>query len=186
MNVELSTPPLSFPRAFCCNCGNANCVAEVQHTRVTRFFGIGGGETTFQLSIPICPACLKSTRRPPSTWLFRLLVFMACFAVLSGVLWYASGPAWPLWVTDHLWWISAGLSLALVVLFYRMRRPTPPQTSFYQPVRIRDANVQFAAGRGEAAWLKLAFTNAEYLAVFVAANREAIQSRRLAAVMARA
>jgi hypothetical protein len=186
MNVELATPQLDFPHAFCCNCGGTNSLSsEIQHTRVSRFFGIGGGETTFQLAVPICAVCLKTTRRRPSSWLFRLLVFAGTAAALYALLWYASGPGWPLWITDHKIYISAGLALVLVILFYRMRRPTPPQTSFYQPVRIRDADVQFSAGHGEAAYLKLAFTNAQYLNVFTAANREAIQARRITVVKAR-
>jgi hypothetical protein len=72
----------------------------------------------------------------------------------------------------------------LVVLFYRLRRPKPPQTSFYQPVRIKEASVQFGGEHGQVAFMKLAFTNHEYLNVFATANRDAINAKVLAAVKA--
>jgi len=40
--MEVQSPALVFPTGFCCNCGDTNCVAEAQDTRVTRYFGIGG------------------------------------------------------------------------------------------------------------------------------------------------
>ena len=58
-------------------------------------------------------------------------------------------------------------------VFYRLRRAKPPQTSFYQPVRIKQAKVQFGGvmgGPGHVAFLKLAFTNPDYLNVFMNAN----------------
>ena len=72
-------------------------------------------------------------------------------------------------------------------MFYRLRRAKPPQTSFYQPVRIKEANVQFAdimSGPGHVVFMKLAFTNPDYLNVFTHANREAIQAGHLAVVRA--
>ncbi len=72
-------------------------------------------------------------------------------------------------------------------MFYRLRRAQPPKTSFYQPVRIKVANVQFAgimSGPGQVAFMKLAFTNPDYLNVFAQANREAIQAGTIAVVRA--
>jgi len=86
MSMEIQSPVLVFPTGFCCNCGDTNCVSEVQDTRVTRYFGIGGTETTFQLPVPVCAACRKSTRRRPAGFFGRLLVFgmlvCTCFLAL--------------------------------------------------------------------------------------------------------
>ncbi len=183
--MQIEPPGLNFPATFCCNCGDIDCVAEIQDTRVTRYFGIGGVETTFNLAIPICAACRKTTRRRPSGWFARLLVWGVVTGVtFGGLLAWGNYTAFPLWMSEHLFAISAGLALALVILFYRFRRPSPPQTSFYQPVRIKQANVQFGEGYGRVAFMKLAFTNSDYLNVFTTANREGIDSRRIAAVKA--
>ncbi len=59
------------------------------------------------------------------------------------------------------------------------------KTSFYQPVRIKQAKraVRRSHGRpGHVAFLKLAFTNPDYLNVFMNANREAIKAKHIAVV----
>jgi hypothetical protein len=176
---------MNFPTTFCCNCGDTNCMTEIQDTRVTRYYGVGGVETTFQLPIPVCVACLKSTRRRPSGWFSRLLVWAITSCVVFGVL-IAVGEnvTLPEWGREHLFAISVVLALVLVVMFYRLRRPKPPQTSFYQPVRIRKASLNFSDGDGQVGYMKLAFTNHDYLNVFVTANRAAIDAKVLAAVKA--
>jgi hypothetical protein len=183
--VQLEAPELIFPATFCCNCGDTNCVNEIQDTRVTRYFGMAGTETTFQLAIPVCASCRKSTRRRPAGMFSRLLVWALTSCVLFGLLIIlGENLTLPVWASQHLFAIAAGASLVLVVLFYRLRRPRSPQTSYYQPVRIREANVQFGEGYGRVVFMKLAFTNHEYLNVFSTANREAIRAKRLAAVAA--
>jgi hypothetical protein len=77
------------------------------------------------------------------------------------------------------------LGVIATFVFYRMRRAKAPRTSFYQPVRIRQAKVQFGGvmgGPGHVAFLKLAFTNPDYLDSFVNANSDAIQARHVAVV----
>lgn len=179
------TTPLSFPAVFCCNCGDTNCAPEIQDTRITRFYGFGGDETVFQLPIPVCAACVRTTRRRPSGWFARLLVWVvAGIAMWLALVLLARSVALPVWVAEHLLLIAAGVSLVLVILFYRLRRPTPPQTSYYQPVRIRKVNLRFDDASGQVKFLKVAFTNHEYLNVFNTANRAAIEAKTLAAVKA--
>lgn len=176
---------LNFPSTFCCNCGDTDCRIELQDTRVTRYYGLGGVETTFQLPIPICTACFKSTRRRPQGWFSRLLVLavVVCLVFFGLIL---LGEKWvlPERAREHLFAISAGIALVLVVLFYRLRRPRSPQTSYYQPVRIKDASLQFNEGVGQVGYMKLAFTNPDYLNVFSSANRDAIKAKMLVAVKA--
>ena len=188
MTVEVQSPALIFPTTFCCNCGDTNCVNEVQDTRVTRYFGIGGTETTFQLPVPVCAACRKTTRRRPAGFFSRLLVFgvlvCVCVLVLIALGYYI---AWPLWVSDHLVLISVVLGIVFTIVVYRLRRAKPPQTSFDQPVRVKVANVQFAgimSGPGQVVFMKLAFTNSDYLNVFSQANLQAIQAGRVVVVRA--
>lgn len=185
--MDVEKPALTFPTTFCCNCGDKNCVNEVQETRVTRFFKIGRTDTTFQLDVPVCAACRRSTKRKPAGFFSRLGVWLLVTSVLFGTclaLW--STAALPLWIG----YFSAGsvvLGFVLTILFYRLRRPTPPQTSFYQPVRIREARLQFSglmAGAGQVGYMKLAFTNPDYLTVFVDANQEAIRAKHVSVVKA--
>lgn len=183
--MRAESPPLNFPATFCCNCGDTDCMTEIQDTRVTRHFGFGGIETTFQLAIPICANCRKSTRRRPAGWFSRLLAWVLTSCVVFGALLIlGENVSLPLWMIDHLFAVAALVGLLLVTLFYRLRRPRPPQTSYYQPVRIKRATLHFDDDAGRVAFMKLAFTNPDYLNVFTTANREAIQARTLAAVKA--
>lgn len=186
--MDVPTPALVFPATFCCNCGDTRCENEVQDTRITRFFGIGGSDTTFHLPIPVCANCRRSTRRRPAGFFGRLLVLVLLIALLFvSLLFLSSHVQVPLWINLHSFAISVTLGIILTIVFYRMRRATPPRTSFYQPVRIKNADVQITgpmSGGGHVVYMKLAFTNPEYLALFADANRDAIQSGRLAVVRA--
>ena len=186
--MQLDSPKLGFPTAFCCNCGDTNCVSEIQDTRVTRYLGIGGSETIFQLPVPVCAACRRSTRRRAPGLFARLLVLaLAVCAFFLALVMIASLASLPEWLGAHLFAISAGLAVVLLVCVFRLRRPKPPQTSFYQPVRIKDVSVQVTDvmnGYGHVAYMKLAFTNPDYHNVFVNANREAIAAGHVAAVKA--
>lgn len=186
--MQLDSPKLGFPAVFCCNCGDTNCIAEIQDTRVTRYFGIGGTETIFHLPVPVCAACRRSTRRRAPGFFARLLVFaLAVGAFFLACVMIASLVMLPEWLGTHLFAISAGLAVLLLVLVFRLRRPKPPQTSFYQPVRIKDVRVHVTDvmnGYGQVAFMKLAFTNPDYLNAFANANREAISAGHVAAVKA--
>jgi hypothetical protein len=184
--MQLDSPKLGFPTAFCCNCGDTNCVAEIQDTRVTRYFGIGGSETVFQLPVPVCAACRRSTRRRAPGLFARLLVLALAVGVFFlALVMIASFVMLPEWIGMHLFAISVFLAVLLMALILKLRRPKPPKTSFYQPVRIKEVSVQVTDvmhGYGHVAYMKLAFTNPDYLNVFVNANRDAIGAGNIAAV----
>jgi len=181
MTVEV--PQLGFPASFCCNCGATECTSEIQETRVTRFFGFGRTDTVFKLSLPVCAACRRTIRRRPAGFFSRLGVLVLIVAVLFGIcLAMGSSVALPLWI-GYMYAGSAVLGIVLTILFYRLRRPKPPQTSFYQPVRIKNVRLQFSglmAGEGHVGFMRLAFTNPDYLSAFADANQEAIKARRVA------
>ncbi|HEV7608836.1 MAG TPA: hypothetical protein VGO61_15950 [Steroidobacteraceae bacterium] len=186
--MQLDSPGLSFPMGFCCNCGDTNCMNEIQDTRVTRYFGLGGTETTFKLPVPVCADCRRSTRRRPQGFFSKvLMVALGTAVAFFALVLLGSTVELPLWIGDHLFVISFVLALALMIVIWRLRRPKPPQTSFYQPVRIKEANVQLTdlmSGAGHVAFMKLAFTNPDYLNIFVNANRDAINAGQIAVVKA--
>ncbi len=186
--MDADGSPLIFPTGFCCNCGALDCQSEIQDTRATRYFGIRRGETTFHLPVPVCARCRRSTRRPPPGFFARLLLFLACLVVaalllvlLNYSLFYSD------WLSRHVLVLAGALAVAAFVLLTRLRRPKPPQTSFYQPVRLKTATVAVSHVEGTASgvtFMKLAFTNADYFNAFRNANREALESGRIAVVKA--
>ena len=184
--MQLDSPKLGFPTAFCCNCGDTNCVPEIQDTRVTRYFGISGTETVFQLPVPVCAGCRRSTRRrAPGLFAQLLVLALVVGAFFLALVMFASIVMLPEWIGAHLFGISVGLAVVLMALLLRLRRPKSPQTSFYQPVRIKDVRVQVTDvmnGYGHVAYMKLGFTNPDYLNVFVNANRDALSAGNIAAV----
>ena len=186
--MDIQRPPLEFPNNFCCNCGDTNCASEPQDTRVTRFFRIGGTETRFQLALPICARCRRTTRREPVGIFGRLFLLAAAIGV-TFVLLVILGIWWqiPTWLGLHVFALSVIVGVIFTGVFYYLRRARPPRTSFYQPVRIRRADVHFAGvmhGPGQVVYMKIAFTNPEYLNLFRDANRDAISAGHLAAVRA--
>jgi hypothetical protein len=184
--MELGSQTLTFPTNFCCNCGDTNCANEIQDTRVSRYFRIGGTGTSFQLPVPVCARCVRSTRRRPRGFFFQLSLIAASIGVALLALWaLSSSYTLPVWIVDHRFALSVVLALLVNFGIWRLRRPKPPMTSFYQPVRVKRADVQLTdlmSGTGHVGYLKLGFTNPDYLNLFVNANQDAIKAGRLAAV----
>jgi hypothetical protein len=183
--MQVENPQLGFPSSFCCNCGATECTSEIQDTRVSRFFGFGRTDTVFKLSVPVCTSCRRTLRRRPANFFSRLSVLVLITVVLFGACLAAgSTVALPLWI-GYFYGGSLLFGVVLTIIFYRLRRPKAPQTSFYQPVRIKNVRLQFSglmAGEGHVGFMKLAFTNPDYLNAFVEANQEAIQAKRVAVV----
>ena len=177
-------PQLNFPTGFCCNCGALDCEREIQDTRVTRYFRLGSGATTFHLPVPVCPRCRRSTRRRPPGFFSRLSLLVVCLAVsallfmlLNYSLFYSE------WLLRHVLLLASIVAVIAFVLLTRLRRPKPPQTSFYQPVRIKVATVAVSHVDGAASrvtFMKLAFTNPDYLNAFRNANQAAIDAGSIA------
>jgi hypothetical protein len=181
--MEAAAARFEFPQPFCCNCGATECAQVLQDTRVTRYFGIGGVETAFQLAIPICAACRKTTRRRPPTLFRRLLMFSLVLAVLF-LAWLAlaSLVLLPAWLADQLFVVSVACAALVCIVFWRLRQPRPPQTSYFQPVRIVAVNVEVTdvmTGSGRVAHIAFSFTNPAYFETFRAANQEAIAAKFL-------
>ena len=186
--MEVQSPTLTFPSVFCCNCGATNCNSEIQDTRVSPYFGIRRSGTIFHLSVPICTACRRTMRRRPAGFFGKLLVLGAVVgALFVSALILAANVQVPVWIGLHLFTICAVLGVIATIVFYYLRRARPPKTSFYQPVRIRKADVRISSvmnGAGQVVFMKLAFTNADYLNAFLEANRDAIKAGHVSAVQA--
>jgi hypothetical protein len=73
------------------------------------------------------------------------------------------------------------LSLGIVLSFYALRRPSPTQSSFYQPVKLKNTGHKWPA---DVTGLELAFTNHEYAGKFADANQAAITANKLTVVNA--
>src|SRR4051812_294414 len=115
---EVSSPSLIFPTAFCCNCGDTHCAAEMQDTRVTRFFAIYGTGATFHLSVPVCVQCRKSLRRRPAVFFSRVLVLVLMLCGFLGLLlaWRSFG-SMPAWFVEQRFVIAAVLAVAATIGF---------------------------------------------------------------------
>ena len=183
--MQVENPQLGFPSAFCCNCGATECTSEIQDTRVSRLFGFGRTDTIFKLTVPVCAGCRRTLRRRPANFFSRLSVLLLIICVLFGACLAAgSTVALPLWI-GYFYGGSVLFGVVLTLIFYRLRRPKAPQTSFYQPVRIKNVRLQFSglmAGEGQVGFMKLAFSNPDYLNAFVEANQAAITAKRIAVV----
>jgi len=188
MTMQVDSPQLNFPTHFCCNCNDTNCSSEIQDTRVSRFFGVYRTETVFRLSVPICAACRKTTRRRPAGFFMRLGVFLLAAALWCLAFYALRTPSTPPnWFDMHKFTLGIALGAISAFVFYRFRRPKPPKTSFYQPVRIKQADVRFAGvmgGPGQVMYIKLAFTNPDYLNAFLDLNRDSVRAGHLAIVQA--
>jgi hypothetical protein len=178
--MDVGSSQLSFPSAFCCNCGALDCETEIQDTRVTRYFGLRKGETTFHLPVPVCARCRHSIRRRPPGFFSRLSLLATCL-VVSSLLFALANYSWfgSEWLLRHVLVVAAVVAVIAFVLLTKLRRPKPPQTSFYQPVRIKVATVAVSHVEGAASrvtFMKLAFANPDYLNAFRTANAEAIEA----------
>ncbi len=181
--MQVENPQLGFPNTFCCNCGATDCKSEDQDTRVTRFFSIGRTDTIFRLSVPTCAACRRTLRRRPAGFFSRLGILLLFMAVIFGVS-FASIPRRAA-VVDELSLrrergrrSPAHLGLLSV--------PTP-ESAADQLLSTRAnqerARCEFSglmAGEGHVRFMRLAFTNPDYLSAFTEANQEAIRMKRVA------
>ncbi|MBV8210128.1 MAG: hypothetical protein JO133_08710 [Burkholderiaceae bacterium] len=68
------------------------------------------------------------------------------------------------------------VSLGLVLAFYRLRRKFSNQTSYYQPVVLKNTGHRWPA---DITGLELGFTNSAYASAFAAANEHAVSTGKL-------
>lgn len=175
---------LQFPEDVCANCGTRSevFVAE-QDTRLNRLLPLGDGALTFALPVPTCLECSDSLARRPLT-LGKRVLFTGLLAGASAVLLVLAtqgsvGGAGAGFVARHPYAVSALIGLSLSWVWFRRHRAQAPQSSFYQPVRIRRLKRQPLGGTVEAMYFS--FTNKAYRLAFARANREAIRAGQVGA-----
>jgi hypothetical protein len=173
---------LQFPEDVCANCGTRSevFVAE-QDTRVTRFLLLGGTELSLPLPVPTCIHCSDTlVRRPMTLGNKALITGLLAGACATGLLmWATLGSTKTGFVAEHPFLISSLVGVALSWSWFRKHRPEKPQSSFYQPVRIRRLKRQFMNGTIDA--IHFAFTNKAYRLAFARANRDAIRAGHVGA-----
>jgi hypothetical protein len=172
-----SDVPLVVPIESCCNCGaTQNVTTEVTDLRRMPYAGLAGVEIKIALPFPYCARCVPTSRRKRPTVL-GVGAVTALLSLVLGMCWMRFGPQVQ---EDKLMFIVvpalAILSLGIVLSFYFLRRPSATQSSFYQPVKLKNTGHKWPV---DITGLELAFTNHQYAGKFADANRAAITAKKL-------
>ncbi|KEI30679.1 hypothetical protein [Ralstonia solanacearum] len=142
----------------------------------TRYFLLAGTETTFELPLPFCNRCKRTANRFRQGVFSKGLVTFGMLWVMLGLLLLIPPEYVPTVVKEHLFVAAATLSVLSVGATALFRRPTQPQTSFYQPVFLHKLKRTFS---GKIEGLTLSFTNADYALRFRQVNLDACNSGAL-------
>jgi hypothetical protein len=169
--------PLVAPADRCCNCGSVGDVKEVPtDLRRMPLLGLAGAEIKVTLPFPYCDACASTARRKRPN-LLGILAVSALLALILGMAWLFLGPQTSEDVTLHV--VAPALitlSLAIVLGFYAWRRPSAAQSSFYQPIKLKNTGHKWPA---DITGLELGFTNKQYAEAFSAANQAGISAGKI-------
>lgn len=166
--------PFEAPQDRCCNCGTAQGVSIVDTPlKKTRYMFLAGTELTFLVGLPYCRACRRTAARFPAGFGKKLLVSSLIFAALMLVVALAGIDLTGLVPLAYLPHAIGLLSLALSFGFYALRRASPPQTSYSQPVTLAGLKQKFS---GDIVGLTLAFSNSAYADRFARMNSHFVSS----------
>lgn len=173
---------LVAPVDSCCNCGAIqNVRTEATDLRRMPLFGLAGTEIKIELPFPYCSGCASSSHRRRPT-LLGIAAVTALLSLVLGMCWIFFGPQLS---EEKIISIVAPIlvitSLCIVLGFYALRRPSAGQSSFYQPVKLRNTGHKWPA---DITGLELAFTNHRYGEKFADANKAAIAAKKLKVVNA--
>ena len=165
------------PVESCCNCGStSNVKPKATDLRRMPLMGLAGAEIQVELPFPYCDTCaVTASRRPPAP--LGIVALSCLVSLVLGMAWLFLGPQLS---EDITLYIVAPVivlaSLALVWSFYRLRKASSGQTSYYQPVKLKNTGHKWPV---DITGLELGFTNREYAAKFAAANHGAIAAKKL-------
>ena len=175
VNLPLqSDVPLVAPMACCCNCGSSSELNPLPtDLRRMPLMGLAGTEIKVELPFPYCQGCAATARRRRPTALGVIAVTCLLSIVLGMGLLFLG----PQLSEDVMTLVVAPavvlVSLGLVLAFYGFRKKSPGQTSYYQPVRLKNTGHRWPA---DITGLELGFTNPKFAAVFATANQQAVAS----------
>lgn len=181
VNLPLNSDvQLVAPVDSCCNCGATQDVrTEATDLRRMPLFGLAGAEIKIELPFPYCSSCASSSNRRRPTVLGTAAV-TALLSLVLGMCWIFVGPQLPEeTITSIVAPVVVITSLCFVLGFYALRRPSAGQSSFYQPVKLRNTGHKWPA---DITGLELAFTNHRYGEKFADANKVAIATKKLKVV----
>lgn len=174
---QASELPFEVPQDKCCNCGGSDDLKKVTtQLKKTRYMVLGGTELTFNIDLPYCGNCAISAGRLPVGAPTKLLVAFGIFWALMLVVIFVPNELGSMLPGALLPSTMAAVALGLSFTCYAMRRPVPPQTSYYQPVSLAGVRQKFS---GEVVEITLRFANAPYSTLFQALNQELISSGAL-------
>jgi hypothetical protein len=138
--------------------------------------GLAGAEIKIALPFPYCEVCAPTARRRRPTVL-GVLAISSLLALILGMCWLSFGPQLSEEKTTYVVApILIALSLAIVLGFYALRKPAGAQTSYYQPIKLKNTGHKWPA---DITGLELAFTNRQYAEQFSSANQAAISAKKL-------
>jgi hypothetical protein len=176
----------NFPAGLCPNCGAKDALTTaVQKTvTVTSFFLVAGTELTLPFPMTVCCRCLPTLERRPRGFVQKLFITALSIATVAVFLLFAvvTNQVKSAFLQNHMWVVSILLGGAVPAVWFGLRRPRDPQTSFYQPVRIRALKRAFVSGEIQS--ISLAFTNKEYMRAFSKLNSAVIKQGYLQATSA--
>ena len=167
----------TFPEKCCANCGTIVALDQYQQdTRVTTFLFLGGSELKFSLPVTACPKCAPTLARRPLSLANKILIALlvsgalAAVALLAITIGDVSIPV----ISAHPFLASLIAGATLSAVYFSFHRTVPPQTSYYQPVRISKISRKFSDGRVQN--MTFAFTNRMYGQAFAKENQVPIQA----------
>lgn len=172
-----SDVPLVAPMACCCNCGATSPLRPLPtDLRRMPLMGLAGAEIKIELPFPYCEGCAVTARRRRPTAL-GVVAVTCLLSIALGMCWLFLGPQLS---EDAMVMVVAPtvvlVSLGLVMAFYWLRRKSPNQTSYYQPVRLKNTGHRWPA---DITGLELGFTNPAYASSFATANQQAVSLGKL-------
>jgi hypothetical protein len=138
--------------------------------------GLAGAEIKITLPFPYCELCAATARRRRPTAL-GVIAVSSLLVLILGMCWLFFGPQMSEEKTAYVVApILIVLSFATVLGFYALRKPSSVQTSYYQPIRLKNTGHKWPA---DITGLELAFTNNQYAEQFSSANQAAISAKKL-------
>jgi hypothetical protein len=178
INLPIKTDvPLVAPADACCNCGSTiNVKAEPTDLRRMPLMGLAGAEIKVTLPFPYCEVCAATAQRKRPNAL-GIIAVSALLALVFGIAWLFLGPQTSEETTLYV--VAPALvvlSFATVAGFYALRKPSGSQTSYYQPVKLKNTGHKWPA---DITGLELAFTNKQFAEKFANANQPAIAAMKL-------
>jgi hypothetical protein len=172
--LEFNTPP-----DFCCNCGSRQNI-EFAETPLqkTRYFLFFGTELTLTEYFPYCKPCRRSAKRIKLSLIAKCLVTALLVSVVFLALVLLASSLPPV-ITANFFYSAVAISCVLSVVYFSWRERSRTGASYYQPVRLLDAEMN-GNSLGK---ITLQFYNCAYARAFAAINHESVAGGSLQVVV---